>query len=180
MAQNITIAGASYPNVPSIDVPKTGGGTATFVDTSDATAFSSDIKNGKTAYIDGEKITGTADICRILTARQQGIQPLDPTSVFTFNLYDNFQSVPTHLSLVSINYDLIGDYPFYIRSMTFDDDFGFFTSFYEPTKGAFVGTDAAIATISLISTSPYNQLNINIGNGNYYFIGEYKIVVIGK
>jgi len=32
MAQNITIAGASYPNVPAIEVPKTGGGTARFLD----------------------------------------------------------------------------------------------------------------------------------------------------
>lgn len=32
MAQNITIAGASYTAVPSIMVPKTGGGAALFVD----------------------------------------------------------------------------------------------------------------------------------------------------
>lgn len=32
MAQNVTIAGASYSDVPAINVPKTGGGTATFVD----------------------------------------------------------------------------------------------------------------------------------------------------
>lgn len=33
MAQNVTIAGASYTDVPAIDVPKTGGGTASFYDT---------------------------------------------------------------------------------------------------------------------------------------------------
>lgn len=32
MAQNVTIAGRSYTGVPSINVPKTGGGTATFYD----------------------------------------------------------------------------------------------------------------------------------------------------
>lgn len=32
MAQNVTIAGASYPDVPSIIVPKTGGGEAAFYD----------------------------------------------------------------------------------------------------------------------------------------------------
>jgi len=32
MAQNVTIAGASYTDVPAINVPKTGGGTATFLD----------------------------------------------------------------------------------------------------------------------------------------------------
>lgn len=32
MAQNITWLGASYSNVPAVELPKTGGGTATFYD----------------------------------------------------------------------------------------------------------------------------------------------------
>lgn len=32
MAQNITLLGASYPDVPAVVLPKTGGGTATFYD----------------------------------------------------------------------------------------------------------------------------------------------------
>lgn len=32
MAQNITLMGASYSAVPAVDLPKTGGGTATFID----------------------------------------------------------------------------------------------------------------------------------------------------
>lgn len=59
MAQNVTIAGASYPSVPSIVVPKTGGGSAVFVDSSDADATAADILTGKTAYVGGVKLTGT-------------------------------------------------------------------------------------------------------------------------
>jgi len=32
MAKNITLLGASYPDVPAVTLPKTGGGTAVFYD----------------------------------------------------------------------------------------------------------------------------------------------------
>jgi hypothetical protein len=32
MAQNISLLGANYPDVPAVNLPKTGGGVATFID----------------------------------------------------------------------------------------------------------------------------------------------------
>ena len=60
MAQNVTIQGASYPDVPAIVVPKTGGGSALFSDTSVTTATASDVKSGKKILLaDGSEATGT-------------------------------------------------------------------------------------------------------------------------
>lgn len=62
MGQNVTIAGASYPDVPALDVPKTGGGTARFVDTADDTVTPATLKSGVTAHdASGAKITGALD-----------------------------------------------------------------------------------------------------------------------
>ena len=60
MAQNITLLGADYPDVPSVELPKTGGGTASFTDTTDTTATAADTKSGKLLHLaDGSLATGT-------------------------------------------------------------------------------------------------------------------------
>lgn len=60
MAQNITIMGASYTDVPAVTLPKTGGGTARFNDTSGTTVAAAHLETGYTAIdSDGNLITGT-------------------------------------------------------------------------------------------------------------------------
>lgn len=61
MAQNVTILGASYSNVPAVTLPKTGGGTARFDDASVTTATASDVAQGKVFLAsNGTITTGTA------------------------------------------------------------------------------------------------------------------------
>lgn len=61
MAQNITLMGASYSAVPTVLLPKTGGGTARFDDASVTTATAADVASGKTFLAsDGTITTGTA------------------------------------------------------------------------------------------------------------------------
>lgn len=60
MAQNVVINGVTYSDVPEVDIPLSGGGTAEFYDTSDATLDSgAKMLNGYTAYADGTKYTGS-------------------------------------------------------------------------------------------------------------------------
>lgn len=47
MAQNITLLGASYTDVPAVELPKTGGGTASFTDVTPTTAVATDVLDGK-------------------------------------------------------------------------------------------------------------------------------------
>lgn len=60
MAQNVVINGVTYSSVPEVNIPLVGGGTAEFIDTSDATlAGSAEMLSGVTAYSNGTKYTGS-------------------------------------------------------------------------------------------------------------------------
>ncbi|MBE6129545.1 MAG: hypothetical protein E7185_09750 [Erysipelotrichaceae bacterium] len=59
MAQNVIINGVTYQNVPEVDIPKSGGGTAKFYDTAGATADASMILATKIAFGANGSITGS-------------------------------------------------------------------------------------------------------------------------
>lgn len=56
---NVIINSISYQNVPEVDIPKVGGGTAKFYDTSDADVAASNVLSGKTAYGANGSISGS-------------------------------------------------------------------------------------------------------------------------
>lgn len=58
MAQNVVINGVTYQNVPEVDIPKSGGGTAKFYDTASADAVAGNILDGKKAFGPNGEITG--------------------------------------------------------------------------------------------------------------------------
>lgn len=59
MAQNVIINSVTYQNVPEVDIPKSGGGTAKFYDTESADVTAADILTGKTAYGASGSVSGS-------------------------------------------------------------------------------------------------------------------------
>lgn len=64
MAQNVIINGVTYQNVPEVNIPKSGGGTAKYYDVADASLNSNaQLLNGVTGYgADGQKYTGNVTL----------------------------------------------------------------------------------------------------------------------
>lgn len=58
MAQNVIINSVTYQNVPEVDIPKSGGGTAKFYDTSSADITSEHVLTGKTAFGASGSVSG--------------------------------------------------------------------------------------------------------------------------
>ena len=59
MAQNVIINGVTYQNVPEVDIPKSGSGTAKFYDTASADITSADVLTGKTGFGSGGSVSGS-------------------------------------------------------------------------------------------------------------------------
>lgn len=59
MAQNVVINGVTYSAVPEVDIPKSGGGTAKFYDTSGADVANTDVLTGKTAFGASGSVSGS-------------------------------------------------------------------------------------------------------------------------
>lgn len=59
MAQNVIINGVTYQNVPEVDIPKSGGGTAKFFDTAGADFIAADLLTGKTGYGPSGSVSGS-------------------------------------------------------------------------------------------------------------------------
>lgn len=113
---NVTLLGADYADVPSILLPKIGGGSAEFFDTAGATAVASDVLTGKTFYGANGLETGTGSqgtdedtLVEALHNRVTSVSDDTLTSIRSYGL-----AYMTALTEVSFpNLQTINSYAFY-------------------------------------------------------------------
>jgi len=143
-------ADQGYDGLSDIDVTVTG-----ILDTSDATAVASDIANGKTAYVGGQKLTGTASGAGYTPDWSEIGYSTAPQSIidkfnYSKNIFDNWDSSITSMnSKYSYNKSLV--------YMPLVD-----TSNVISMNGTFVSS--ALEVIPTINTS-------NVTNMSYMFNG---------
>lgn len=164
MAQSISIAGASYPDVPSIECPKTGGGTAVFYDASIATATAAEILSGYTAFGATGLLTGTASggggAARTPRVPQQSVTTNSSRQAILQNgtgsivdddyyvvTYDGVEYLCTSNVLWTNNY-VIGD-PVWATTTTNDYIYPFAIVYYSGTYYFFSTTASATHTIKV-------------------------------
>lgn len=127
MAQNVTIMGASYNDVPAVELPKTGGGIAVFTDVSDTTAVDSDVATGKIFYgADGSQITGTGvaedTLIKALHNQVTIVEDDTLTSIRSYGLaymtaltsvsFPNLQTINSYSFYNDYNIDFGDEWPF--------------------------------------------------------------------
>ena len=56
---NVVINGVTYSNCPEVDIPKSGGGTAKFYDTSEADISQGDVLTGKKGFGSSGEVSGS-------------------------------------------------------------------------------------------------------------------------
>lgn len=177
MSQNISLWGASYSNVPSVTLPKTGGGTASFTDVTDTTATASDVASGKYFYTAaGVKTQGTSTSGGYITqdangyvvlSSTNGVPTLKTKSITANGTYNASSDNATGYSSVTVNVQASGgtmnisdsaSVP-YIGTLTFSNVSKSPSSFV-------VNWDRAISSYSQIPTSNNRITSISYDGTN--------------
>lgn len=177
MAQDIRLLGALYSAVPAVELPKEGGGTATFTDVTDTTAAAADVAQGKYFYTaagvktegtgsgggGGVTVTDEPNATGITCVITSGGSPTPPTpdiplntQLINYSLVTSDASINSVGDMVSQQWYYASDYTAVERGMTFSYIAGTWTYI-----GLYDSSKTAISTIYV-----YTDGTVDPGDGN--------------
>lgn len=118
MAQNLIIHGVTYPYVPEVDIPKSGGGTAKFYDPSEIKYARSSTSGGSATVTEGIPYgeVDSTSTSTVFTATVSGITELKDGTVMLLK-----NGVVTSASNFTININNLGEKPVYSNMATGND-----------------------------------------------------------
>lgn len=181
MAQNITLLGASYSAVPAVQLPKTGGGTATYTDVTDTTAAAADVAQGKYFYTaagvktegtgsgggGGVTVTDEPNATGITCVITSGGSPTPPTPDIPLNtqLVDYTKTtadraIDSNGDVITQQWYYVSDYTAVAQGMTFTYTAGIWTYI-----GLYNSSKTALGTIYVYSDGTVDPGDSNIAHG---------------
>lgn len=168
MAQNIVLQGATYSAVPSVNLPKQGGGTASFVDVTDTTAAAADVASGKYFYTSaGVRTAGTnSGGGGGMTVATATATPVSASSSISFT---GLGGEPTSFYVVSAADLATGASPYKTAAVVYDG-----TDVIGQTI-----TNTNNAQVSYDNTNfsyTYNSGTLTITGSTYFQANQYKLV----
>ena len=140
MAKNITLMGASYPDVPAVQLPQTGGGVAVFMDADEIKKRASCVKYQASSNVNSVSVVLTNENVNILA----GI-------IFTTPWANPADTIPSggdggiYAFQIRPSYNYVGFYPIKeagtghkITSMAWNDSTNTLTINYDAAKTKFI------------------------------------------
>lgn len=163
MAKNITLMGADYPQVPAVQLPQTGGGTATFYDINVIDNLNSDSETDA------------------LSAKQGKI--LNSKMAYDWNSFSNYvSSLETGANGIIMRFGKMRSISFQgvVRTHTEDEILATLPEADRPTAGVIftsgnVGSSSVVIRINTNGQITLYSLNGITASGRIYFNAAYAV-----
>lgn len=164
-ARNISILNATYSSVPKVQLPISGGGTATFTEVTDTTATAADVATGKYFYTASGVRTQGTNSGSGGSSVQIGTSTVTLSARSTAILFENLLGEPTSFYISSVeNITTAGT----VTAVEYDGT-DIFAQYYESSGAVYDGID-------IIFMKDDDYIEVESEAGAEFQVGDYKLV----